>query len=98
MLIELGMLGYFSFQEGRAVTDFVPPNPLLTEQSCAGERYRTSQAIFVYAGEHGAPPETLDALVGTHLLSRPVDPATKLPLKYQKFPNGFRLECAKLPE
>jgi hypothetical protein len=98
-LVEVALLGYQLTRESRELSDHIArPNPLLTREDCAGERYRTSRALLAYMREHGTAPETLDALVGTYILSRPVDPITKLPLKYRKLGNGYRLECAQLPK
>jgi hypothetical protein len=96
-LLEGGLLAYQSMWAGQQIThQIAAPNPLLKREDCAGERYRTSRAILAYMRQHGTAPESLDALVGTHILSRPVDPITKLPLQYRKLKNGFRLECAEL--
>jgi hypothetical protein len=95
--LELSLLGYFSMQEtGEVESHRAAPNPLSARQDCEGESFRLSQKVIAYARANGGhAPKTLQALIPEYLDKVPVDPLTRLPLKYSLSGNTFRIECAK---
>ena len=96
---ELALLGYFSTRESRELQDHVAePNPLSVRQDCDGESFRLTQKIIAYSlANGGRAPASLDELIPAFLDKPPVDPITKLPLKYIPTGNAFRIECPPQP-
>jgi hypothetical protein len=93
-LSQVLLFAYLTYEEQRQIAgEASRPNPLLFQQDCAGERYRTSRKLMVWMRQHGEAPETLDPLIGTLLEKVPVDPVTRQPLVYRKIGKGFELEC-----
>jgi len=95
VLLEAGVLvTQLALRDAPVAKGVRKPSPLLVEQSCGGERYRTFQALVAFRKEFGNWPETLGELVGTRIVKLPVDPATGLPLVYESDGSSFTLSCA----
>ena len=96
---ELGLLAYLSTRQEKEVAGHLAaPNPLSTREDCIGESYRLSQKVVEYMQANGGKaPRSLAVLVPTYIEKVPIDPITRLPVKYTLHENSFRIECPPAP-